>query len=240
LGRIIKDRKRGEKMNSKIMLVSIAVLAVGLFAMPSTVSLISGQHQFISYDDDIQTLSCTNCHSDVTVTGVHGNGTTGGYNTSITRTWNVSRWLGTSYNDLATDKSASCRGCHVPGGVNTSLRIPQYTNGSYTTGVNLTNVTGVHIAVRAQCTICHDQAAYGFNSSSNPVEAHKPLNDSAAALTAGSSNLTYVGGNDRPCIVCHTWAGINNANFSALLAKGNFNTTVSRYANNGSWNVTYS
>ncbi len=224
-------------MNSKIMLLSIAVLTVGLFAMPSTVSLISGQHAFIAYNDDNQTLSCVACHADVTVTGVHGNGTS--YTdqlTNYTSNFNESRWLGTAgYANWEADKGASCRGCHVPGQVNTSLVIPLNSGGG-----NLTNVTGVHIAVRAQCTNCHDQAAYGFNSSSNPVEAHRPLQASAENLTAGSSNLTYISSNDRACIVCHTWAGISGANFGTSLAeKGNFTTTVSRY-DNGSWNVTYS
>lgn len=229
-------------MNSKIMLVSIAVLAVGLFAMPSTVSLISGQHQFIAYDKTSDLTACATCHPEVTVTGVHGNGTTyvnlsngTGY-TNYSRDWNVSRWLGVAgYTEYkaTNDKGATCRGCHVPGQVNTSLRIPLNSNGSNL--ANISNATA-HIAVRARCTNCHDLTADSFNSTG--VEAHRPLNEGTVA--ASGSNITFISGNDRACIVCHTWAGISGANFGAALAeKGNFNTTVSRYTN-GSWNVTYS
>lgn len=231
-------------MNSKIMLVSIAVLAVGLFAMPSTVSLISGQHAFIAYNDNNQTLSCVVCHADVTVTGVHGSdGDASWWNNSqsfkYNNTWNQTRWLGDYFNNVSSDKSASCRGCHVPGRVNLSLRIPL--NGSLDNSTTpwgtLSNVTGAHIAVRAQCTICHDAASSGFNISTG-IEAHRPLNDSAYATT---SNLSRISMSDRVCIVCHTWAGISGANFGDYLAeKGNFTTTVSRYPSNNSWNVTYS
>lgn len=212
------DRKGDEKMNSKIMLVSIAVLAVGLFAMPSTVSLIAGQHAFIAYNGSATTTSCESCHGAVTVTGPHSN---------TTKANNGSYW-NTASN--ATDKTVDCRGCHVPGAVNTSLKIPLNNSGS-----NLTNVsnTTAHVAVRAQCTVCHDTAYAGLTGPG--PDAHKPLNDSAINTL---TNLSLILPSDRACIVCHTWAGVSGLELSALTEKGNFTTNVSRWAN-GSWNVTY-
>lgn len=48
-------------MNSKILLLTVAVIAVGLFALPSTMSLFTGQHTF--YDG--ANVSCKKCHQDI-------------------------------------------------------------------------------------------------------------------------------------------------------------------------------
>ena len=52
-------------MNAKLMLVLIAVLGVGLFALPQTVALFSGQHTFVNIDPTGNQIECTKCHGDV-------------------------------------------------------------------------------------------------------------------------------------------------------------------------------
>lgn len=48
-------------MNSKILVLSIGVIAVGLFALPSTMSLFSGQHTFYAGAN----VTCAKCHQDI-------------------------------------------------------------------------------------------------------------------------------------------------------------------------------
>lgn len=207
-------------MNSKMLIFGIAVLSVGLFAMPSTVALLSGQHSFVEYNANSTTISCTGCHGDVAVTGIHTNRTQ-----PVTGTLIV--WSST----LADSKDAQCRGCHVPGLVNTNLLIPL--NGTVT-NLSAINEATVHIAKRATCTNCHD-LAYSRLTGSGP-DAHRPLNDSAVNA---NGNITYIQASDRACITCHTQAGISGANFTELIAKANYNTSLSKDAD-GKWNVTYS
>lgn len=83
------DRKGGEKeMNSKILLLSVAVIAVGLFAMPSTLSLFAGQHTFINGSS----VDCGTCHGDVKQ--------------------EMSQGISTAHSDPVLKK---CDGCHGKG-----------------------------------------------------------------------------------------------------------------------------
>jgi hypothetical protein len=50
---------------NKIALMAIAVVAVGIFALPSTVSLFSGQHSWYGLDDPGSQVPCMKCHGDI-------------------------------------------------------------------------------------------------------------------------------------------------------------------------------
>jgi len=55
-----------EKMNSRgLLLLTIAVVAVGVFALPSTVSLFSGQHAWYNLSTGTNDVPCEKCHADV-------------------------------------------------------------------------------------------------------------------------------------------------------------------------------
>ena len=49
----------------KIALLLIAVVAIGIFALPSTVSLFSGQHSWYGLDDPGSQVPCMKCHGDI-------------------------------------------------------------------------------------------------------------------------------------------------------------------------------
>ncbi|NQE45753.1 hypothetical protein C5S31_07015 [ANME-1 cluster archaeon GoMg2] len=65
--------------SKKIAFVLIAVIAIGIFALPSTVSLFSGQHSWYDltdYSTGHTTVPCEKCHADIaaemeTHTGPH-------------------------------------------------------------------------------------------------------------------------------------------------------------------------
>jgi len=56
-------------MDSKrIALMAIAVVAIGIFALPSTVSLFNGQHSWYDltdYSEGHTTVPCEKCHADI-------------------------------------------------------------------------------------------------------------------------------------------------------------------------------
>lgn len=52
-------------MNKKMYLVIIALLGIGLYALPSTVALFAGQHSFTNIDPTGNQIDCGKCHGDV-------------------------------------------------------------------------------------------------------------------------------------------------------------------------------
>ncbi len=69
-------------MNMKTTMVLIALIGVGLFALPQTTALFAGQHSFTNIDATGNQIDCVKCHGDVqtelstqgvsTVTGTNG------------------------------------------------------------------------------------------------------------------------------------------------------------------------
>lgn len=53
-------------MNSKTAIVLIALIGVGLYALPSTSALLfAGQHSFVNIDATGNQIDCVKCHGDV-------------------------------------------------------------------------------------------------------------------------------------------------------------------------------
>jgi len=52
-------------MNTKFTLAIIALVGIGVFALPSTMSLFAGQHSFYNIDASGNQVPCVKCHGDV-------------------------------------------------------------------------------------------------------------------------------------------------------------------------------
>ncbi|MCX9025910.1 MAG: hypothetical protein OIN85_07445 [Candidatus Methanoperedens sp.] len=52
-------------MNAKFTLALVALVSVGVFALPSTVALFAGQHSFVNIDATGNQIDCVKCHGDV-------------------------------------------------------------------------------------------------------------------------------------------------------------------------------
>jgi hypothetical protein len=52
-------------MNAKTTLVLIALIGVGLFALPQTTALFAGQHTFVNIDATGNQIDCVKCHGDI-------------------------------------------------------------------------------------------------------------------------------------------------------------------------------
>ena len=197
-------------MNSnKLVLVAVAIVAVGIFALPSTVSLFSGQHTWYNLNDPGNQLPCTKCHQDIQdemmSTGVNGNG------------------VHTTLNGTAG--SSSCL-CH---------RVTTATT-RYGTGVadgdgagNSTPGTKAHAAAAIACMLCHEQGnqvsypfAGGFNQSAVEASAGKSspyyYNHSDGTGGEHAAHNAFIGqainnslmeDSNEACIACHTRVGVN-------------------------------
>ena len=174
-------------MNSKVLLLSVAVIAIGLFAMPSTLSLFAGQHTFYSGSE----VDCGKCHQDI--------------ETEITM----------SPTAHTTAELQLCEGCHKTNTTALNELIPYDGQNNATdsatnfTGINITTNAQAHAAVTMECIGCHggvdeeltgtDAAHTAFYYGANYSEVGNGGNQSAVNLK----------GSNTACVGCHTHAIIN-------------------------------
>lgn len=204
-------------MNSKILLLSIAVISVGLFAMPSTLSLFVGQHTFYTGEN----VSCQKCHQDIFDEMTSG--------ASQVHKAAIFTSSGTT---------PGCQGCHR---TNTSAITGIPVNGTYTTSTYTLNVTtnpNAHSAVTLECVACHtgvpaeltgsDEAhtIYYYRSLYNPNQTLNP------GTVQNQSNVTLKGANTA-CVGCHTHVAVN----ISWTRRPGYNMTVD--SSTGSWTLTF-
>ena len=204
-------------MKNRSILLLIAVVLVGLFALPNALSLFAGQH---SFDKAGNGTMCDKCHSDV-----------------------AAEMAGSAYHTFNAGSPEKCKVCHSSGMINSSL-IPlgngsygstsnysvgfNLTNGSFTYG-NGTKQTGLvlHASVTVECISCH----YAVNFTD---DAHMPFFNNA-------SSQTWLKGANEACYGCHTkvnvqmtWVRLGGYNYSY-----DFNTTVGTLTINSTTVTTY-
>lgn len=182
-------------MNSKILLLSIAVIAVGLFAMPSTLSLFAGQHTFYAGDE----VSCKKCHQDI-------------YD-EMTATGSLSTaHLNTSLKE--------CQGCHrMTNATWNSNVIPFNGTQNLTAGyysLDISSNPEAHAAVTLECVACHQGVPRELMGSQ---EAHTQyyLNSSYTFgtgvtdtyLKAQNQTVVKLKGANTACVGCHTHIWVN-------------------------------
>lgn len=208
-------------MNSKVIILSFAVISVGLFALPTTMSLFSGQHTWVDLDE----FKCQKCHQDIyeelQSSAYHGQ-------------------FEASYGN-------ACARCHTePNATNFNKTGASLTKQAWVAYKSKsTAITGqvnftAHAAITVECLACHgtSNVTAGKNSPLNlqsNTEAHqkfyyasvsnKAVGDvnydslkAAGIITAapqwyttGTYNQTVVQlkGTNAACIGCHTHATVN-------------------------------
>lgn len=185
-------------MNSKVTLMAVAIVAVGLFAMPSTLALLTGQHTFYGGNDytGSNAVQCKNCHQNiVTEIGTTNNGphkamtdckgchTDGAISVSATKGGGGSTYGGKGTTHAA--KINQCIVCHVavPASIKAAgeAHYPMYSAASGETNVGLTGKDEA-------CVACHTAA--GKTGDVLSFKASK-LKASAAA-SGGTYTVTYI------------------------------------------------
>lgn len=172
-------------MNNKILLLSVAILAIGLFAMPSTLSLFAGQHTFTKGIN----VGCERCHQDI-------------YDEMSGSKFGTSDAHGAA-------KLKACQGCHKTGDItgitlNKSQMVDYGGSPSGTYNQNLTNKSA-HASVTMQCEGCHTGVPaelMNFN------ESHGPFYNASRADSSTNGSDMLMGSNEA-CIGCHTHINVN-------------------------------
>jgi hypothetical protein len=190
--------------NGKVALLAGAIVAIGIFALPNTVSLFSGQHTWYDLIAGGNDVPCEKCHADVademdSQIGPHS-GETGygrfecGYCHRISELYTYASGYGSGSTPGKEAHAAStvpCMHCH---------------SGQVAHGEAFTN---------EDCLKCHDLVwpfdidAGGFglseatSSDTGEKAAHKKF-----VLDAMYNNSLMDGANEA-CIACHTRIGVN-------------------------------
>ncbi len=210
-----------------VVLLSVAVVAIGLFVLPQTMSMFTGQHTWYSVKnpDDMETL-CAKCHQP-----------------EVTE-WNAN----TGAHATFKDNYPSYSGCSICHQINTTIIDAYGLNNSTLAGYGfedytlrgLTNTsdasafstawrnqTTPHAAIKVDCQDCHYNATVQLGNSSS---AHSDFyNQSSGAATDSAA-----------CIGCHTHTNINITwyKFGGLNINATINLTDEEWDINVTTNTT--
>jgi hypothetical protein len=180
---------------NKIVLIGIAILAVGLIALPQTFALFAGQHDWYNERTNdvagIKGIPCMKCHADVRA-----------QMDNMPR--NAPHTTGTF------DGSDGCIGCHVEAEMNKNPT---------------TEIGGLpgqlHAAAAPECLDCHgDNAGMGYTYYGAPVGVSifgttYAANGASAevhgefVMNASVTTEELLKGANEACVGCHTHVGVN-------------------------------
>jgi hypothetical protein len=185
---------------NKIALMAIAIVAIGIFALPGTVSLFSGQHTWYGLDETGNQLPCEKCHQDIQDEMVHA--------------------------DNGVHKGLAAPGCDCHRVNTTTTRFG--TGVADGDGVGDSNPgTEAHAAATIACMLCHEQGnelsypfAGGFNQEavydgSTPVYYYNHSDGSGGEHAAHNAFINQaikdplMEDSNEACIACHTRVGVN-------------------------------
>ena len=203
-------------------ILAIAIIGIGLFILPSTLSMFAGQHSW--YDPKDRGIPCDKCHvlekeelmgSNGPHSTVYGGASERTYNSSANYN-GTSGFVGGLVFWGGDDPNDRCYGCHQVGA-----------NFSASSPLNTTNTSwgdrndSVHAAVVIYCVDCHSWVDDALNESlSAHNEFYYDLNTTNSGLLKGGNSA---------CIGCHTSVGVNiswtrktNITFTANKSTGNW------------------
>lgn len=176
-------------MNSRIFLLTVAVAAVGLFAMPNTLTLFSGQHTFYNGS----AVNCAKCHQDIVDEALTNAGNNAPH-----------------YTIMDQSGRARCEVCHTTGEVS---NIPAGKDGTggfdlRTQSLDVTSDTKAHAAVKVECVSCHVNVTSEITGTN---ATHAPYYDAANQSYDNQSDNGFdiLKGSNEACVACHTHIMIN-------------------------------
>lgn len=203
-------------MTNKLIILAIAIVAVGLVALPETLALFAGQHNWYGVDSTNATdmgVPCDKCHADV-LTQMTGSVATKGAHT------------GEGSGTLVT-----CYECHITSQTDTSAggKSDPLLGG---TPITVGGTGNIHAAAAPACMDCHGDNSvvagtysYGTAPPATSIyngsnEAHKDFVNSAQDVAVTGSTLME--GSNEACVACHThvsveitWNKPSTINFTA-------------------------
>ncbi|MDO9516651.1 MAG: hypothetical protein Q7J10_01250 [Methanosarcinaceae archaeon] len=189
------------------LLLGVAIIAIGLFVIPSTMSMFVGQHSWFSVRTPAQQYElCERCHQAEVGEWMSNNGAHSTYremyNTSgcFCHQINESQVEGFGFSNIESYNFSI---------FNESGIINSTSNASWSTAWR--SQATPHAAITIACVDCHVNATAQL---ANEKSAHKAFQDEA--VVSGNANTA--------CMACHTMVGLNitmERNSGGLIIYGN-------------------
>ncbi|HUV82983.1 MAG TPA: hypothetical protein VMW53_07925 [archaeon] len=216
---------------NKSLFIIIALFGIGLFVLPSTLSMFAGQHAWYNPNPNIEGIPCEKCHvleqSELMGTnGPHSLTYASLVNTSANYSGTPGANGSTVFWGSETDITTRCFGCHQVGANFSAGSDYASYNTNWDTNRNIS-----HAAIVIECIDCHPWVAHELENSD---EAHRPFYVSLNETTAVNGTSLLKGANEA-CIACHTHVGVNISWQRASYLS--FNATVN--TSTGLFNITY-
>ena len=175
------------------LLLGVAIVAIGLFIIPSTMSMFVGQHSWYSVRTaEKQYDMCERCH------------------TAEVGEWEANTGAHASYQDANPGIGCFCHqinessledwGFNISGIDSHDFEIFNETGEITDSASTWTwrNTTTPHAAITIECVSCHYNATEQLNNSNS---AHRQFFVAANETAGGNSNTA--------CLACHTMVGLN-------------------------------
>ncbi len=184
---------------NKIALLAIAVVAIGIFALPSTVSLFSGQHSWYGLDDDGSQVPCMKCHGDIddemthSTNGVHRNLSSPGCDCHRVNGTGVADGDGIGSTPGTTSHAAETIACMICHENNTR------------TGENYPFAGGFNTTLAYKDTDVKPKDQYRYSWGDDTGGEYAAHND---FITEAIKDDLMTDSNEA-CIACHTRIGVN-------------------------------
>lgn len=171
-------------MDGKIVFLAIAIVAVGMFALPSTLAMYTGQHSFVNASE----VSCDKCHPSTSGIGLE----LAGSNITAHSNFTCNQCHGAGNTDInlsdnnslghAASVGITCLGCHGTAAV---------------TGANVTAELGNANAAHKNLNVSNPQFAATADDACSACHTAVDVNMSGVtslAYDSGTVNLTSTGG----------------------------------------------
>jgi hypothetical protein len=171
-------------MNNRIVLLALSVLAIGIFALPNTLSIFSGQHTFYNGTN----VNCRDCHEDI----------------YQELTWNGA--TGESPPHTSTDL-LQCKVCHRTGQLPFMGSAGKKLGITGTKKLNITTDPQAHAAVTVECIFCHNEIVK--NSSTGKQQELLGSQEAHGSYYNASNQTSLLKGGNEACLGCHSHTMIN-------------------------------
>jgi hypothetical protein len=208
---------------NKNLLLVVAIIGIGLFVLPSTLSMFAGQHSW--YNPENNGIPCQKCHfleeEELAASGgPHDPDYSGLLNASANYTGIVGEVGGTDFWGGSTELSR-CYGCHQTTGTENASS-PLYDTWA-------TQNDTVHAAVAVWCIDCHPWVESELNNSN---AAHRDFY--VDLNTSGTSLLQKP---NQACLGCHTHVGVNISWTRAEFVSYNISVNTTSQSYEVEWNT---
>jgi len=159
-------------MGNKLILIGIAIAAIGLVALPQTLALFSGQHNWYDISPAGNQVPCQKCHADIAIEMSIGDGTTAnGIHRSIgceschikALTDQGSTIGGPITNDIHAAASPACLDCHDGSGAGDARSILNGSEEVHKPFAKQANDSLLLKGSNEACIACHTHVAVQIN-----------------------------------------------------------------------------